>query len=76
MQFSKMNRAAANLIKGLLWELQDNNRNTYIRLRDASENGHKVFYEIIQGDSSLIPLAAKSLGFKKWESNCLEVFDA
>jgi hypothetical protein len=76
VQFNKMNRSAGSMIKGLLWELQDDNRNTYIRLRDAVEGGHKVFYDLVQGDSSLLAIAAQSLGFKKWDSNCLEVFDA
>jgi hypothetical protein len=74
-QFSKMNRTAANMVKGLLWELQDNGRNTYIRLKNAIENGHVVFYELVQGDHSLIDLAAQSLGFRSWDNNRLEVFN-
>ncbi len=75
-QFSKMDRPAGNMVKGLLWELQDENRNTYIRLHDAAADGFVVSYELVQGDAALIPLAAKSLGFKSWNSNRLEVFNA
>ncbi|MCX6151102.1 MAG: N-acetylmuramoyl-L-alanine amidase [Ignavibacteriales bacterium] len=75
-QFSKMNRSAGNMVKGLLWELQDGGRNTYIRLKDAVQDGHIIFYELVQGDPKLIALAAQSLGFKSWENNRLEVHDA
>lgn len=71
-QFSLMNRAAGNMVKGLLWELQDAGRNTYIRLKNAAPGGNVVFYEFVHGDQSLIPLAAQSLGFKSWDSNRLE----
>ena len=73
-QFGVMNTAAGNMVKGLLWELQDAGRNTYIRLKDAVVNGHVVFYELVQGDHSLIDLAAQSLGFKSWDNNLLEVY--
>jgi len=75
-QFSKMNRSAGNMVKGLLWELQDRGRNTYIRLKDAVDNGHVAFYEMVQGDHSLVDLAAQSLGFKSWDNNRLEVYSA
>lgn len=76
IQFSKMNRAAGNMVKGLLWELQDGGRNTYIRLKDAVIDGHVVFYEIVQGNEKFVPLAAQSLGFKSWDNNRLEVYNA
>ena len=75
-QFSKMNRSAGNMVKGLLWELQDGVRNTYIRLTNAVEDGHVVEYEMVQGEQSLVELAAQSLGFKSWVNNKLEVYDA
>ncbi|RPI72064.1 MAG: N-acetylmuramoyl-L-alanine amidase [Ignavibacteriales bacterium] len=75
-QFSIMNRAAGNMVKGLLWELQDSGRNTYIRLRNAQPNGHIVFYDLVQGNPGLVPLAAQSLGFKSWNLNKLEVHNA
>jgi hypothetical protein len=76
VQFSKMNRAAGNLVKALLWELQDVGRNTYIRLRDAVNDGHVVSYDMVQGDPNLVNLAAESLGFKSWNANRLEVHNA
>ena len=76
IQFGKMNRSAGNMVKGLLWELQDSGRNTYIRLKNAAADGHVVEYELVQGDHSLVDLAAQSLGFKSWDNNKLEVFDA
>ena len=75
-QFSKMNRAAGNLVKSLLWELQDARRNTYIRLHGAEPKGHAVSYEMVQGDAELVKLAAESLGFKSWDNNRLEVHSA
>jgi hypothetical protein len=73
-QFSGMADAAGAMVKGLLWELQDDNRNTYIRLHDAVNQSRVVFYDMVQGDANLIPLAAQSLGFKSWANNRLEVF--
>jgi hypothetical protein len=75
-QFSTMAVAAGAMVKGLLWELQDDNRKTYIRLRDAVTQGHVVFYDMVQGDPNLIPQAAQSLGFKSWANNRLEVISA
>ena len=75
-QFSTMAVGAGAMVKGLLWELQDANRNTFIRLRDAVNQGYVVFYDIVQGDPNLIPLAAQSLGFMSWANSRLEVFSA
>jgi hypothetical protein len=75
-QFNSMNTAAGSMVKGLLWELQDSGRNTYIRLRDAVRDGHVVFYDLVQGDAGLVEMAAKSLGFKSCDSNRLEVYNA
>jgi len=75
-QFSTMAVGAGAMVKGLLWELQDDNRNTYIRLHSAKNQGYVVYYDIVQGDPNLIRLAAQSLGFKSWANNRLEVFNA
>jgi hypothetical protein len=75
-QFSILNRASGNMVKGLLWELQDSGRNTYIKLKNAVPDGHVVEYEMVQGENSLVALAAESLGFKSWGNNRLEVYDA
>ncbi|MBI9071541.1 MAG: N-acetylmuramoyl-L-alanine amidase [Melioribacteraceae bacterium] len=75
-QFIIMNRAAGNLVKSLLWELQDDNRETYIRLKNAVPDGHIVNYEMVKGNDGLVKLAAESLGFKSWDNNKLEVHSA
>jgi hypothetical protein len=75
-QFSIMNVAAGSMVKGLLWELQDGDRNTYIRLRSAEDQGYVIYYDMVQGDPNLVPLAAQSLGFKSWANNRLEVYNA
>ena len=75
-EFSKMNRTAGNLVKSLLWELQDSGRNTYIRLHDAEPGGHAVSCDMVQGDAEMVKLAAESLGFKSWDNNRLEVHRA
>ena len=64
------------MVKGLLWELQDQGRNTYIKLKNAVQDGFTVEYEMVQGDHSLVDLAAQSLGFKSWDNNRLEVYNA
>jgi hypothetical protein len=74
-QLSKMNLIAGSMIKGLLWELQDNSRDTYIRLHDAADQGFIVHYDIVRGNPKLVALAAESLGFKSWENNQLEVYN-
>ncbi|MBI3365146.1 MAG: hypothetical protein HY033_09590 [Ignavibacteriae bacterium] len=75
-QFTSMRRGAGNLVKGLLFELQDDNRNTYITLRDAVPDGFVVFYDMKQGDPNLVLLVAQTLGFKSWDAHRLEVHSA
>ena len=75
-QFSIMSRGAGNMVKGLLWELQDEDRDTYIRLKNAASNGFIVNYDLVQGDPKLVAIAAQSLGFKSWDNNRLEVYNA
>ncbi len=72
----KMNRAAGSLVKGLLWELQADDRETYIKLKNAEENGHAVNYEMVSGNPYLVKVVAQSLGFKSWEGGRLEVYHA
>ncbi|RMH69073.1 MAG: hypothetical protein D6675_13710 [Gemmatimonadetes bacterium] len=72
-QFSKMNTAAGNMVKSLLYELQRKGRNTYIQLYDAVEDGHVVHYRVVQGNAELIPKAARALRFKSWTADQLEV---
>lgn len=72
-QFAKMDRDAGNMVKQLLWELQAENRDAYIRLRDAVSDGSVVFYDMVQGDPELVKGLAETLGFTSWDSNRLEV---
>lgn len=74
IQFGMMYNAAGNMVKSLLYELQRKGRNTYIRLSNAEKDGHKVNYEMVQGDPQLVIMAAKALrGFKTVTESELEV---
>jgi len=72
-QINLMYVAAGSMVKGLLMELERNNRNTYIRLREAAPNGHVVFYDFVQGDKTLVGRIARALGFKMVTESKLEV---
>ncbi len=73
VEINKMNVAAGSMVKGLIMELKRGDRNTYIKLRDAEENGHVVYYDFVQGDKSLVSKIAKALGFKSVTESRLEV---
>ena len=73
-EINKINVAAGSMVKGLIMELERNNRNTYIRLHNAVENGHVVFYDLVQGDKTLVSRLANALGFKEVTESRLEVF--
>lgn len=72
-QINLMKVAAGSMVKGLLMELERNNRNTYICLREAAPNGHVVFYDFVQGDRTLVGRIARALGFKTVTDSKLEV---
>ena len=72
--FRKMDRVAGNMVKGLLFEIQDLGRNTYIRLTAIEGDKFAVDYEIVQGDAELVKKMADTLGFKSWDENRLEVY--
>ncbi|MFQ5865737.1 MAG: hypothetical protein ACE5IW_10965 [bacterium] len=76
VQINKMNVAAGSMVKGLIMELKRGDRNTYIKLRDAEENGHVVYYDFVQGDEELVRKIAQSLGFKTVTESKLEVHHA
>jgi hypothetical protein len=73
-EFSKMNRNAAAVIKGVLYELQRDGRNTYIKLHDAQPGGHVVRYKMVQGDPDLVRRIGGALGLKSVTADTLEVF--
>jgi hypothetical protein len=71
-QVDVLERAAGGLVLSLLDELMRDGRKSYIRLSHAAPNGNSVRYEMVYGDPSLVPLAAKSLGFKSWSNHLLK----
>lgn len=73
-EINKMNIAAGSMVKGLIMSLEDKNRNTYIKLRDAVKNGHIVYYDFVAGNKQLVFDAANSQGFKEVTENKLEVW--
>lgn len=62
IELNKMNVAAGSMVKGLLMELERDQRNTFIRLKNARIDGYTVFYEFIQGDESLVLRLGGALG--------------
>ncbi len=75
-EINKMNIAAGSMIKGLIMELQRDNRDTYIKLRDAVPNGHLVNYDFVKGDPNLVFRIGNALGLKKVTNDTLEVRNA
>ncbi|PKD44270.1 N-acetylmuramoyl-L-alanine amidase [Rhodohalobacter barkolensis] len=72
-ELNKMNVSAGSMVKGLIQELERDNRGTYIRLRDAVKNGHQISYDFVEGNKSLVKKIGTALGFKKVTDNKLEV---
>ena len=72
-QINQMNVAAGSMIKGLIMELERGDRKTYIRLRHPTPGGHKVEYDFVQGDRTLVGRIARALGFKTVTDSLLEV---
>ncbi|MFC1569293.1 N-acetylmuramoyl-L-alanine amidase [bacterium] len=72
-QINLMNIAAGSMIKGLIMELARGDRNTYIKLKNAAEQGHKVNYDFIMGDPGLVFRIANAFGFKTVTHETLEV---
>ncbi|SHF72968.1 N-acetylmuramoyl-L-alanine amidase [Fodinibius roseus] len=72
-ELNKMNVSAGSMVKGLIQELQRNNRGTYIRLRNAVEEGHQISYDFVEGDKSLVKRIGTALGFKNITKNKMEV---
>jgi hypothetical protein len=75
-ELNKMNVSAGSMVKGLIMELERDGRNTYIKLKDAESDGHKVNYEFIKGDAGLVFSIAYALGFKTVTNDLLEVRNA
>ena len=71
-QLRKMNRAAAAVVKGVLYELQRGDRETFIKLYDAQS--HIVSYEMVIGDLELVKRIGGALGLSV-SDNILEVHD-
>lgn len=72
-ELNKMHVSAGSMVKGLIQELERSNRNTYIKLRDASPDGHTIHYDFIEGQKGLVKRIGKALGFKRITDDLLEV---
>lgn len=72
-QINQMNVAAGSMVKGLIMELERGARKTYIRLGKPTPGGHRVEYEFVQGDRTLVGRVARALGFKTVTESVLEV---
>ena len=75
-ELNKMYVPAGSMIKGLIMELASNERNTFIKLRNAESGGHIVYYEFIQGDPGLVYRIGSALGLKEVTKDRLEVRNA
>lgn len=75
-EINKMNISAGSMVKGLIMELEREDRDTYIKLRDAESGGHTIFYDFVEGDKELIRKIADALGFKQVTQTKLEVHHA
>lgn len=72
-QINQLDPAAAGAVSALLAELERDGRDTYIRLTKPVRRGHKVAYEFVKGDRTLVARAARALGFARVTDDTLEV---
>ena len=72
-QIKLMDIDAGTVIKTLMSELQRAGRNTYIRLKNATPDGHVVEYEFVEGDPSKVADYGNRLGLKTISETSLEV---
>ena len=75
-QLNILHVSAAGVVKGLLMELKRPGRDTFIRLKNATPNGHTVEYDFVQGNRALIPDIADALGFESANETRLTVHRA
>ncbi len=75
-EINKMYVSAGSMIKGLIMELERDDRDTYIKLRDAVPDGHLVRYDFVQGDPNLVFRIGNALGLKTVTNDTLEVRNA
>ncbi len=67
LQIDRMNIASGSMVKALIQAIESNGP-TYIRLTDAEQNGHKVGYQVVDGDDSLLSTMASALGLNLSDS--------
>ena len=72
-QVNQMDEAAAGVVSSLLDELKRSGRNTYIKLKNPTPDGHRVEYDFVEGNATLIPRLGPILGFKRVTDSVLEV---
>ena len=75
-ELNKMDIGAGSLVKALIKELEDRERNTYIRLHDADPGGFVIMYDLAQGSADKVLSVGRSLRFKSVSASRLEVFSA
>ena len=72
-ELNKMHVPAGSMIKGLIMELARDERNTFIKLKNAKSKGHIVYYDFVQGDPGLVYRIGLALGLKSVTEDKLEV---
>ena len=69
-----MNVGSGSMVKQVIQELEQ--EKTYIKLKNAKENGHSVEYDFLEGNKDLVYAFADYLGFYKVTENKIEVLNA
>ena len=70
-QIKKLATGAGSLVKGFIMELE--RQNTFIRLADAEDGGHKLGYELVSGSKSMLKRIANALGIERVTESQIEV---
>ena len=74
LEINKMNVGSGSMVKQVIQELEQ--EKTYIKLKNAKENGHSVEYDFLEGNKDLVYAFADYLGFYKVTENKIEVLNA
>ena len=60
-ELDKLNTASGSMIKAFVLGIESNSQ-TYIRLNNAVQGGHRVEYVYVEGDESMIDRIGRALG--------------
>ena len=74
LEINKMDVGSGSMVKQVIQELEQ--EKTYIKLKNAKENGHSVEYDFLEGNKDLVYAFADYLGFYKVTENKIEVLNA